>query len=115
MAGEKFNLNNNEAIKAINSPKISVNGPYSVVFKNIEERWAIVALDWNDKPHLAIRWFWSKAGNPTSTGHPTWFIIPSQLVYSTLNGLPLNFKYRKLLESFLNEQVDGNQLSKGSK
>lgn len=110
MAGENFDLENDDKILEINSPKNFVGGPYCVIFKDIDKRWAIIALDWDGKPNIAIRWFWGNAGNPTSTGYPTWLIIPSQLIYSTLNGLPLDFKFRKSIEKFLNGEITGSEL-----
>jgi hypothetical protein len=110
MAGETFDLNDDNAILGLNSPKISIKGPYKVVYKDVAERWAIVALDWNGSPSLAIRWFWGNGGNPFSSGNPTWLIIPSPLVSSMLNGLPLGFKFRKSIEKFLDSEISGNKL-----
>ena len=53
--GENFQLEDDEKIIQINSPRDSLSGPYAVVFKNIEERWAIVAFDWDGQPRLGIR------------------------------------------------------------
>jgi hypothetical protein len=110
MAGEKFDLNDNSKILSINSPKKSLSGPYTVVYKNIEERWAIVALDWNEEPNLGIRWFWGNGGNPFSSGNPIWLILPSELISSTLNGLPISFRFKKKIEKFLDKEIKGNQL-----
>lgn len=100
MSGENFNLEVDEEILKINSPKTSVGGPYVVVYKNGEEKWAIVALDWNKEPRLGIRWFWG-GGTPFSSAHPIWLIIPPSLSNSILNGLPLDFDFRKTLEKYL--------------
>ena len=110
MSGETFDLNDDNNILSLNSPKNAVRGPYKVVYKDIDERWAIVALDWDSKSSLAIRWFWGNGGNPFSSGNPTWLIIPSPLINSVLNGLPLDFKFRKLIDKFLNNEIDGNKL-----
>ena len=64
MGGINFNLEDDNEILKINSPVTSVGGPYRVVYKNITERWAIVALNWDEKPRLGIRWFWGGGGNP---------------------------------------------------
>lgn len=111
MAGQDFDLTDNSKILSISSPRKSVNGPYAVVYKNIDERWAIVALDWNEEPSLGIRWFWDSMGNPISTGHPIWFIIPKELVVSTLNGLPLSFHSRRKIEQFLSQEISGCDLA----
>lgn len=110
MPGINLNLDDNQEILKINSPKNFVKGPYSVVFKNIEERWAIVALDWDGDPRLGLRWFWDAVGNPSSRGNGTWLIIPPSLTNSILNGLPLDFQYRKSLEQYLNNEIKGNAL-----
>ncbi|RZK60440.1 MAG: hypothetical protein EOO91_01355 [Pedobacter sp.] len=109
MAGEKFNLDSDENILSIKSPKRFVGGPYSVVYKNTEERWAIVAFDWDSKPSLGIRWFWGNSGNPFSR-RPTWLVIPPNLINSTLNGLPLDYKFRDRLDQYLSEKIHGNDL-----
>jgi hypothetical protein len=110
MSGETFDLTDDNNILSLNSPKNAVNGPYKVVYKDVNERWAIVVLDWDSKPSLAIRWFWGNGGNPFSSGNPTWLIIPSPLINSILSGLPLDFKFRKLIDKFLNNEIDGNKL-----
>lgn len=110
MSGVNFNLDDNNNILSLNSPKTSIAGPYSVVYKDIDQRWAIVALDWDGEPSIAIRWFWGNGGNPFSSGNPTWLIIPSPLVNGILNSLPLNFQYRKSIERFLNGEINGRDL-----
>lgn len=109
MSGENFKMDDKEILK-INSPRDSLNGPYVVVYKNTTERWAIVALDWYNEPRLGIRWFWGSGGNPFSSAHPTWLIIPSSLTNSILNGLPLNFDFMKKLEKFLSGEMSGEVL-----
>jgi len=110
MAGDKFDLTNDHNVLSLNSPKNSVGGPYKVVYKDIDERFVIVALDWNDVPSLAMRWFWGNGGNPFSSGHPTWFVYPSSLLTGLLNSLPLDFNLRRNLDSFLAGEMAGNQL-----
>ena len=110
MFGEDFNLENDEEILKIDSPKEHCEGPYIVVYKNIKQRWVIVALDWNKEPNLAIRWFWDSNGNPVSRGYATWFVIPSMLQNAILNGLPLEFQFRDEINRFLSGDISGNQL-----
>jgi hypothetical protein len=110
MAGELTNLEDDNAILAINSPKDSVKGPYSVVFRSLEERYAIVALDWNGEPSLGIRWFWGNKGNPISTGHPIWFIYPSSLTFNLLNGLPITHGFRNKIDRFLSGELSASAL-----
>ncbi|MBL1410969.1 hypothetical protein [Sphingobacterium faecale] len=110
MAGQTFDLTDDNKILSLRSPKASISGPYKVVFKNIEERWAIVAIDWDGEPRLAIRWFWGNGGNPFSSGNPTWLVIPSSLSNATLNGLPLDFKLYSKLVDFLAGKITGDQI-----
>lgn len=109
MSGEEMDLSDDNEILSINSPKNLLGGPYRVVYKNIEERWAIVAMDWDKKPCLGIRWFWGSAGNPFSSGYPTWLVIPSGLTYSILNGLPLDFNFRNTVEKYLKKELSGEK------
>ena len=110
MAGERFDLRDNKAILKINSPQKSVGGPYTIVHKDIDERYVIVALGWNNDPALGIRWFWDAAGNPISRGYPTWFIIPSGLYDSILKDLPIKYKLRRKIDEFLQGKISGNEL-----
>ncbi|WP_374363082.1 hypothetical protein [Cloacibacterium sp.] len=110
MAGQTFDLTNDTNILNLRSPKISVGGPYVVIFKNLEERWAIVAMDWDQEPRLAIRWFWGNGGNPFSSGNPTWLVIPSSLANSVLNGLPLDFKFYSKIVDFLAGKINGAEI-----
>src|SRR6266850_6057464 len=101
--GEKFPIENDRMILKIDSPRANLGGPYTVVFKNLKERWAIVALDWGEdkEPRLGIRWFWDNAGNPVSHGHGTWLVIPPSLSKNILFGLPIDHAFSGRLEDFL--------------
>ena len=110
MGGEKLNLKKDDEILKINSPKDRVAGPYVVVHKDINKRWAIVALVWDTKPCLGIRWFHGKNGNPSSRNYPTWLIIPDDLTVSILNGLQIKVEFRKLIDKFLHEEIEGDVL-----
>ena len=98
--GEDFDLLQDDLILKINSPRDIVN-TYKVVYKNIEERWVIVALRWDDKPRLGIRWFWDTNGMPNSHGYSTWFLIPPGLNENILNALPLDILLKKEIVIFL--------------
>lgn len=113
MFGENFNLKNDEDLLKINSPQGSLEGPYVVVYKSIAQRWAIVAMNWDDAPTLGIRWFWGKNGNPISRSYATWLVIPSMLHHTILNGLPLEFTFRDKVNRFLIGEIDGATLKKG--
>ncbi len=98
--GEDFDLLQDDLILQINSPQNSVN-THKVVYKNIEERWVIVALRWDGLPRLGIRWFWGTNGMPNSRSYPTWFLIPPGLNESILNALPLDISLKKEIIIFL--------------
>lgn len=110
IAGKHFDLSKKEEILRINSPKAHLGGPYVVVHVDEKDRWAVVALKWNNKPRLAIRWFYDTAGQPFSR-QSTWFVIPPQLNTAIINTLPILSHNRKVLNDFLgSEQGDDNKL-----
>ena len=111
MSGENFDLSDDHQILEINSPRDSVGGPYVVVFKNLDERWAIVALDWESEPRLGLRWFWGNSGNPFSSAKPIWLVIPPSLSRNILFGLPIDHKFSGLLDDFLTGRITGLQLA----
>ena len=111
MGGESFPLEDDEKILEINSPKKLVGGPYVVVFKNLDERWAIVAMDWDSEPRLGIRWFRGNGGNPLSSGKPIWLVIPPSLSKNILYGLPINHKVSHMFDDFLAGKVLGTDLA----
>jgi hypothetical protein len=112
-AGENFPLHDDAMILKIDSPMDSVWGPYTVVFKDVEQRWAVVALGWGEDkdPSLGIRWFWDNGGNPVSRGYAIWFVIPESLNESILSGLPLDPNFRGRLEEFLRGKLSGERLN----
>lgn len=110
MAGQNFDITNDNNILSINSPKNSVSGPYRVVFTNIDERWAVVAMDWDREPRLGIRWFWGNGGNPSSHGYPTWLVIPVILSNSILDGLQLDPQFHSQIVDFLTGRIQGDEL-----
>jgi len=109
MGGQHFDLANDASILSINSPRMSINGPYKVVFKNIIERWAIVVLDFDGEPRLGIRWFWGNSGSPFSR-RPTWFIVPPDLSSNMLQGLPIYPEFKDRIADFLSKKLSGSQL-----
>lgn len=109
--GEIFPLDDDREILGINAPGDWVGGPYVVVFKNVEERWAIVAMDWDGEPRLGIRWFWGNNGHPSRGKTPLWFVIPSELSKNVLFGLPLAHKFSDRLEEYLTDKISREALS----
>ncbi len=109
-AGESFPLQNDPDILNINSPTESVTGPFLVVYKNLQERWAIVAMDWEGEPRLGIRWFWGNGGNPISSGHATWLVVPPSLSRGMLSGLPIDHKFAGRVDDYLRERISGEEL-----
>ena len=72
--GEDFDLFDDSKILQINSPRENISGPFDVVYKDTDERWAIVTIKWDGKPRLGIRWFWDSNGMPNGHGYSTWFV-----------------------------------------
>ena len=110
MSGENFDLGNDSKILAIKAPQDSVGGPYVVVYKNLEERWAIVAMDWDEEPRLGIRWFWLTSGCPLSNHQPIWFVVPPSLSKNLLSGLPLDHMFSGKLDDYLTGKITGTEL-----
>ena len=112
MCGENFPLDNDNRILEIWSPRRSVEGPHIVVFKNLDERWAIVAMDWDREPRIGIRWFWGNSGHPSARGYPTWFVVPPSLSQSILSGLsPLGREFSGRLKKYLTGRMSGSDLA----
>lgn len=109
--GENFSIEDDEKILKINSPRENVKGPYVVVYKNIIERWAIIAFDWDDKPRLGMRWFKGNGGNPFSSGHGTWLVIPPSLSRILLLGLPIDHRLSNKIDDFLAGKICGNEIN----
>lgn len=97
-------------ILSISSPMYTVGGPYKVVYKNVDARWAIVALNWSGKATLGIRWFTDTIGLPNSRGYPTWFVIPSELQSAILNGIPMELGFKMRIIEYLQGKITGEDL-----
>jgi hypothetical protein len=110
MGGETLDLHSDADILQIQSPANSVGGPYLVVHKDLTDRWAIVAMDWDKEPRLGIRWFWGNGGNPFSSAHPVWLVIPPMLNNGILSGLALTTGQSKKINDFLGGKISGNDL-----
>lgn len=109
--GENYEIENDLNILAIKSPISKVGGPYVVIAKSIEDRWAIVALDWEDVPCIGIRQFWGVSGSPFGRDfHATWFILPHALNLTILSGLSISPVNRERIERFLIGDLSGDQL-----
>jgi len=108
--GQSYPIDKNGEILKINSPQSSLGGPFVVVFKNIEERWAIVAITWDGLPRLGIRWFWGTLGQPVSMTHGTWLVIPPSLSKGILASLPLDHAFSGRLDDFLCGKIKGTEL-----
>ena len=117
-AGEDFDMTKDVEILEIDSPQRSVSGPYVVVYKDLNDRWAIVALDWWDGrknryfPKLGLRWFWDNGGNPCSHGYATWLVVPDDLTKIILSGsgLKISSTLKRRVEDFLSGKITGAQL-----
>ncbi len=112
MSGKSLNLENNGEILAINAPKDHLTGPYVVVYKDTANRWALVAMEWDDKRCLGIRWFWGNKGNPTSSTHPTWLVVPGELSKAILAGLAIDHVFSTKVDAFLAGDIGGEELRK---
>ena len=80
----KTNFIPDALILSIARPKMHVTEPPQFVVCKTDE-WAVVALKWDQRRTLAIRWFTTPMGNPSSHGYPTWYILPEELHESILD------------------------------
>ena len=109
-AGNGFPLHLDTEILKIDSPRRRLRGPWCVVHKEISNRWAIVAMDWDSKPVLGIRWFYGKSGTPISSSYATWFVIPLELNKSILDSLELPQNVYDEIQRFLDGKITGDEL-----
>ena len=114
-----------ETILSIKAPSENLCGPYTVVYKDERESWAIVALNWGDRenktPSLGVRWFRSPPENQSEGGFPLganrkaeWFIIPDSLHKTILAGLPLDVHTYTRVMRFLAREISGDELQESS-
>ena len=108
--GRDFPLRDDKEILEIDSPQGKVGGPYVAVVKSLAERWAIVALEWEARPCLGIRWFWQQNGYPHAINWGTWLVISTSLLEILRPGLPLEETRRRLLQDFLAGRIPGDRL-----
>lgn len=69
----------------VTSPQDMVDA-LEVIYDGDEGGWSLAKMKWNGKPAFGIRWNGTSndpnpkcTGNPQSSGHPTWFILPDEL------------------------------------
>jgi hypothetical protein len=109
-AGKDFDLSNDGLILQMNSPMDQVVGPYAIVYKNIDERVVIVALDFKDRPCFGFHIYTGELGFPSSRGQSTWHIIPLAQSYELLECLLSESERAQLFESFLKGKTNGPEL-----
>ena len=61
-----------------------------MVYKDLNERWAVVTIKWNKKPCLGICWVWDVTGMP--------------------NVLPVKPAMKLKVQDFLARKIKGNDL-----
>ncbi len=113
MYGNEFPLEDDNEILKLNSPKQSCRGPFVCVGKDLSQRWAVVALEWDNSPELAMRWFTGGIGTPASSGRPLWCILPNAFHDGVINGINLPPEREQLLKRFLNGEISGTDLRDG--
>ena len=111
-AGKDFNLEEDEEILSIDSPRQNVLGPWFVIYKDVSDRWAIVILHYDSKPRLGIRWFYGNTGTPAVRGFATWFIIPELMLESILGNLPIDGQLRQKVNDILSGKISISVLLK---
>ena len=112
--GEHYRMTTDNILALNNSGPHLAGGPYSVVQRDLIERWAIVAVLWENlnkeiEPRLGVRWFWGNTGFPDS-GY--WMILPDPVIPGVLASLPLEKNYRHQINHFLSGALSGTELPK---
>jgi hypothetical protein len=107
--GTKLNMMSDDNILSVNSPLGRVGGPYVVIHKDVKERWALVAMAFDDNPTLGMRWFWGSGGSPFAR-QATWFIIPKDLHNSMLDRLCSSVSMKQQVVDFLCNKIPGKEL-----
>lgn len=100
-AGENYELTE-RSILNINSPRNNLEGPFFVVDIDVEDRNATVAVMWNHRPRLGIRWFYSTNGTPNIIGNASWHILPNKYAFLIANNIQ-NSELKNRTLDFLNE------------
>ena len=110
-AGLHFNINSDVDILNINSPRQRVKGPWCVIARG-NKRWVMVALDWDKKPSIGIRWFYGNSGTPISSSYATWLIIPEELQTTIVIGVNLPIHRQEAVQRYLRSEITGEELCK---
>lgn len=107
-AGENFPLNEKEILK-ITSPRNFIE-VFKVIFIEKEERWVVIAANWNKQPRLCMRWFWDKSGFPQSHGWAAWMVITPKLADAILSKFLINPAEMSRINKFLAGELKGEEL-----
>lgn len=114
VGGANYPLEDDGRILELSPPRERGGGPYAVVYKDLDERWAVVALEWDGERHLAIRWFREGPGFPTCRARPVWFHLPTALSTGVLAGLPVPLELRVKVVEFLAGAITGDELRRAA-
>jgi hypothetical protein len=109
-AGKDFNLEDDDSILQFKSPINLVGGPYSIVYKNVEERIVIVAMEFDGQPCLGIHLFKDETGWPSSRGIPVWCAVLQDDLSKLLQYFEFEPGISESLYGFLNGKVKGQDL-----
>ena len=107
-AGDRFLLTDTEILK-IDSPRNSIE-VFKVIFIEKDERWAVVAANWDNEPRLCMRWFWGSTGFPQSHGWAAWMVITPKLADAILSKFLINPAERSKIDKFLAGEIKGGAL-----
>lgn len=77
-----------------------------VLYTDDEDNFSIASVLWDRKPRIAIRWNGpcDKLGYPTSSGHPTWFIIPRKVALAFAESIG-NAELTNIIKASSSEQL----------
>ena len=106
-AGENFELTTENLRKELSCGKFKTDKIIYVGPELDDERFAIIALTWDGKPRLAIRWFYNKLGfpynNEDGNGNASWFIVPPSMNEAIISDIEKKIAsyHLKEIKSFL--------------
>jgi hypothetical protein len=111
-AGKDFNLENDDLILQLKSPVGRVDGPYSIVYKSVDERLVVVAMEFDGQPCLGVHLFKDKIGWPASRGIPTWCVVLPDNAYELLKYFEFEPDISESLHGFLSKKIKGLGLNR---
>jgi hypothetical protein len=111
-AGKDFNLEGDDLILRSDPSANRIGGPYSIVYKNVEERAVIVAMEFDGRPRLGFHFFQDEIEWPSSGQIPLWCVISQDDSSKLLQYFEFEPGISESLYGFLNGKFNGKDLNR---